>query len=116
MLMYAQLCPIVVLLNSTSRSAVKEMRQSLVKELLTAPTSVNHFSGDPMNAKQLKNVFNNANKLNEFYPHIFTSKINTHVAGGDVLSRAFYEKLKEVIFTQQAQSAWMPEEKVRNLL
>lgn len=58
-------------------------------------------------------MFSNAKKLEDYYPHIFTAKINTHIAGGDVLSREFYIKLKEIIFTQQAQSAWMPEEKVR---
>ena len=112
MIMYAQLCPIVVLLKSPSLSSIKEMRKSLVLELRTSPTRIPGFDSDPMNGKQLKRVFSNAKKLEEFYPHIFTAKINTHIAGGDVLSREFYHKLKEIIFTQQAQSAWMPEEKV----
>ena len=112
MLMYAQLCPIVILLKSTSRGAVKEMRASLVTELKDSPIAGNGVDGDPATAKQVKKVFSNAKKLEEFYPHIFTAKINTHIAGADVLSREFYYKLKEIIFAQQAQSAWMPEEKV----
>ena len=113
MLMYAQLCPIVILLKSTSRGAVKEMRASIVQELKNSPTGVPGFDGDPSTGKQVKKVFSNAKKLEEFYPHIFTAKINTHIAGADVVSREFYLKLKEIVFAQQAQSAWMPEEKVR---
>lgn len=112
MLMYAQLCPIVILLKSPSRGVVKEMRSSLSNELRNSPTGVPGFEGDPLTAREVKRVFSNAKKLEEFYPHIFTAKINTHIAGGDVLSREFYYKLKEIVFTQQAQSAWMPEEKV----
>lgn len=92
------------------------MRNSLVSELRNSPTGIPGFDSDPLNAKQVKRVFSNAKKLEEFYPHIFTAKINTHIAGGDVLSREFYYKLKEIIFNQQAQSAWMPEEKVSTLL
>jgi len=112
MLTHAQLCPIVVLLKSPSRGVVKEMRASLVRELMSSPTGVPGFNGDPLTSKQLKRVFSNAKKLEDHYPHIFTAKINTHIAGGDVLSREFYIKLKDIVFAQQAQSAWMPEEKV----
>ena len=81
-------------------------------ELRSSPTRIPGFDQDPLTAKKLKRVLSNTKKLEEFYPHIFTAKINTHIAGGDVLSREFYYKLKEIIFNQQAQSAWMPEEKV----
>ena len=113
--MYAQLCPIVILLKSTSKGAVKEMRASLVQELKNSPTGIT-IEGDPATAKQVKKVFTNAKKLEELYPHIFTAKINTHIAGADVLSREFYYKLKEIIFSQQAQSAWMPEEKPQEMM
>merc|ERR1712159_68134 len=116
MLMYAQLCPIVILLKSTSRGAVKEMRASIVTDLKNSVTGVNGFDGDPLTAKQVKKVFSNAKKLEEYYPHIFTAKINTHIVGTAPLSREFYYKLKEVIFAQQAQSAWMPEEKPQEML
>ena len=115
MLMYAQLCPIVVLIRSPSRGSAREVRQAMVADLRRSPTAIPGFEGDPFNAKQLKRSFANASKLGEFYPHIFTAKINTHIATGHNQEEFFY-KLKEIIFNQQAQSAWMPEEKVRHCL
>ncbi|XP_057316695.1 tight junction protein ZO-1-like isoform X2 [Hydractinia symbiolongicarpus] len=118
MLMYAQLCPIVVLLKSPSRGAVREMRESLVNLLKNSPSPSRPpgFNGDPLSSKQVKRVFSNAKKLEEFYPHIFTAKINTHVQGQDIHQHEFYHKLKDIIFNQQAQSAWMPEEKPADFL
>ena len=113
MLMYAQLCPIVILLKSASKGAVKEMRASLVQELKRGGANI---QGDPATTKQVKKTFSNAKKLEEMYPHIFTAKINTHVLGTDVLSREFYHKMKEIIFSQQEQCAWMPEEKPVEML
>lgn len=53
MLTHAQLCPIVVLLKSPSRGVVKEMRASLVRELMSSPTGVPGFRGDPLTPKQV---------------------------------------------------------------
>lgn len=54
MLTHAQLCPIVILLKSPSRGVVKEMRTSLVRELMSSPTGVPGFRGDPLTPKQVR--------------------------------------------------------------
>ena len=48
------------------------MRVSLVSELKNSPTAIPGFDGDPLTPKQVKRVYSNAKKLEEFYPHIFT--------------------------------------------
>ena len=88
------------------------MRQSLVQQLQNSPTGAIDIDGDPLSTRHVRKVFSMTKKLEEFYPHIYTAKLNTHLAKTEATSREWYHKLKEIIFRQQSEMAWMPEEKV----
>ncbi len=90
----------------------REMRHSLVDQLQRSPTGAVDITEDPLTSKHIKKIFSMTKKLEEFYPHIFTAKLNTHIANTKPESREWYHKLKEIVFRQQSEMAWMPEEKV----
>ena len=88
------------------------MRASLVDQLKRSPTGVVDINEDPLTRKHVKKIHSMTKKLEEFYPHVFTAKLNTHIAGSTASNREWYHKMKEIIFRQQSEMAWMPEEKV----
>ena len=88
------------------------MRKSLVDQLQRSPTGAIDIEGDPLTRKHVKKIHTMTKRLEEFYPHIFTAKLNTHIKGSTANNREWYHKLKEIIFRQQSEMAWMPEEKV----
>ena len=81
-------------------------------QLKRSPTGAIDINEDPLTRKHVKKIHSMTKKLEEFYPHVFTAKLNTHIAGSDPLNREWYYKMKEIIFRQQSEMAWMPEEKV----
>jgi len=104
-----QMCPIVILLKTYSDVAVKALRSSLVDQLKRSPTSGHHLTEDPLSKLHVKKMHSITEKLEELYPHIFTAKLNTHIVGSTLTNREWYEKMKEIIFRQQSEMAWMPE-------
>ncbi|XP_065063741.1 tight junction protein ZO-1-like isoform X1 [Rhopilema esculentum] len=110
-LMFFQLCPIVILLKTVSKVAAKTMRASIVDQLRRSPTGAIDISADPLTRKHVKKMHSMTKRLEEFYPHVFTAKLNTHIAGSTPNNREWYHKMKEIVFRQQSEMAWMPEEK-----
>eukprot|EP00794_Sanderia_malayensis_P016596 gene16596-18285_t len=110
-LMFFQMTPIVILLKSYSKTLAREMRVSLVNQLRNSPTGAIDIDDDPLTSRQVKKIYSMTKKLEEFCPHIFTAKLNTHIAKTTANSREWYGKLKEIIFRQQSEMTWMPEEK-----
>ena len=111
MAMYAKLCPIVLLLKSTSLGELFEMRRLLVEDLWGISSDVPGFTGDPLNNEEVNDVFERAEKLEAKYSHIFTAEVdaNFSTANDHV---AFFNNLKETIFEQQTKSTWVPVDKV----
>ena len=109
--MYAKLCPIVLLLKSTSLGELFEMRRLLVEDLWGISSDVPGFTGDPLNNEEVNDVFERAEKLEAKYSHIFTAEVdaNFSTANDHV---AFFNNLKETIFEQQTKSTWVPVDKV----
>ena len=93
-------------------SSPRAMRASLVDQLRRSPTGAIDITEDPLTRKHVKKIHSLTKRLEEFYPHVFTAKLNTHIAGSTPNNREWYMKMKEIIFRQQSEMAWMPEEKV----
>eukprot|EP00105_Crassostrea_gigas_P017858 XP_011435800.2 PREDICTED: tight junction protein ZO-1 isoform X2 [Crassostrea gigas] len=86
---YAQYYPIVVFLKAENKNIVKDCRAKFAK-------------GSTKNHKKL---FEQSQKLEKLYPHLFTATIshnNTEV---------WYSRLQEMIHLQQEQQIWMSEHK-----
>ncbi|XP_052695379.1 tight junction protein ZO-1-like isoform X9 [Crassostrea angulata] len=86
---YSQYYPIVVFLKAENKNIVKDCRAKFAK-------------GSTKNHKKL---FEQSQKLEKLYPHLFTATIshnNTEV---------WYSRLQEMIHLQQEQQIWMSEHK-----
>ena len=92
------------------------MRASLVDQLKRSPTSGHHLAEDPLSKLHVKKIHSMTEKLEELYPHVFTAKLNTHIAGSTLTNREWYAKMKEIIFRQQSEMAWMPEGRYLNVI
>lgn len=85
---YAQYFPIVVYLKAQSRAHTKELRQKYAKNL---------------RAKSSRRLYDNSNKLETFYSHLFTAVLSLD-------SNQWFKKLKETIESQQSQIVWISED------
>nr|XP_022306894.1 uncharacterized protein LOC111113163 isoform X3 [Crassostrea virginica] len=86
---YAQYYPIVVFLKAENKNIVKECRAKLAKG-----SNKNH-----------KKLFEQSQKLEKLYPHLFTATISHNST--DV----WYQRLQEMIHLQQEQQIWTSEHK-----
>ncbi|XP_076812481.1 tight junction protein ZO-1-like isoform X3 [Clavelina lepadiformis] len=91
---YAQLYPIVVFLESSSKAAVKDMRQKLA-------------ATDVEKKKKSGKLYDRAHKLQRGYNHVFTDTIKLTAANDD-----WYRKLHSTIKDQQSMPVWVSEDKL----
>ncbi|XP_061190159.1 tight junction protein ZO-1-like isoform X3 [Saccostrea echinata] len=86
---YAQYYPIVIFLKAENKTIVKECRAKFAK-------------GSTKNHKKL---FEQSQKLEKLYPHLFTATISHNST--DI----WYQRMIEMIQLQQSQAIWMSEHK-----
>ncbi|NXX81608.1 ZO3 protein, partial [Urocolius indicus] len=87
---YVQYYPVVVFCEPESRQAIKAMRQWLA----------------PESKKSSRRLYAQANKMKKHCSHLFTATVS-------LSSSAWYEAIKDIVRTQQAQPVWTAAEQVR---